>query len=64
MIGQPHQTAADALSEIQPFANADLMLRRRLEVEEYEISFDKEKEETTLGLVVGERPLPFDQVIL
>lgn len=40
------------------------MIRRKLKVEEYEITFDKEKEETTLGLVVGERPLPFDQVIL
>ena len=64
MIDQPHQTAVDALRHIEPFEKTDLVIRRRLEVEECEVTFNKEKEETTLGLVVGERVLPLDQVII
>lgn len=64
MINRPHQTAVYALRQIKPFEKADLVIRRRLDVEEYKISFNKEKQETSLGLVVGEKPLPFDQVML
>lgn len=40
------------------------MIRRRVDVEEFGVTLVKEKVDTTLGLVVGERVLPFDQVTL
>ena len=64
LIDRPHQTAIYALRQIRPFEKADLVIRRRLKVEEFDVSFYKEKVETTLGLVVGEKTLPYDQVIL
>ena len=64
LIDRPHQTAIDALRQIRPFEKANLVLRRRMEVEEFDVSFYKETEETTLGLVVGGKALPYDQVIL
>ena len=37
---------------------------RKLKVEEFDVSFYKEIKETTLGLVVGGKALPYDQVII
>ena len=63
LINRPHQTAVYALRhQVKPFKKADLVIRRRLKIEEFEVSFHKEKEKT-LGLVVGEKPLPYNQVI-
>ena len=64
LIDRPHGTAVYALRQIRPFEKADIVLRRRVKVEMFEVSFYKEKEETTLGLVVGEKSLPYDQVIM
>ena len=64
MIDRPHQIAVDALRHIEPFKKADLVIRRRVDVEELGVTLVKEKVDTTLGLVVGERVLPFDQVTL
>lgn len=64
LVDRPHQTAVYILRQIKPYEKANLVIRRRLQVEEYTVSFHKEKEGTALGLVVGERPLLFDQVML
>ena len=61
MIDQPHQAAINILRQIK---SADLVIQRRLKVEDFEVCFCKESKETTLGLVVGGKPLPSDQVTL
>ena len=62
LIDHPHQTAVYALRKVEPHEEAILVIRRQVEVEQFEVIFDKANEDTALGLVVGERQLPFDQV--
>jgi len=62
LIDHPHSRAIYALRKVDPWEEAILVVRRQVKVEKFEVTFDKANEDTSLGLVVGERQLPLDQV--
>lgn len=62
LIDEPHRTAVYHLRKIKPSERANLVIRRKVKIEEYKVSFDKVKEDTILGLEIASRPLPFNQV--